>query len=773
MVTINGTGQNYGIHLDRCTYHGIYHNSVNVVNTNTGSCAFHGNGGDHNEVVNNIFSNTGGGYAYYMENTNTTSSSDYNNYFANWNTLAAWGDVDQATLEDLQTANGDDVHSVTFHPRFFSKTDLHTNTYWLNGLGSTETGITADIDGEARSSPPDIGADEFDPIDPLSGTYKIGGGSPDYFTIKDAIDDLQIKGVSGPTIFDIRDDEYNELLGLVHEIPGASAEDSIVFKSESGNPGNVILHYSTNIIDRVIITLSSVDNFTLRDISITATGTSNGLAMYLIGDCSNINILNNRFASENTTDVVLQITQGKIHDIVIENNSFSKGIYGIYFSGTQNNYSTNTYISGNSFLGSLTNAIFMGYQIAPHISNNTIENTQHAGFMPIELFNCNGNLEVTGNIIINGPGDQGIKLENCIATQPFKGLVANNMIQVGDSLPANGIWITDSKRQNIYYNSINITSTDIINGIGVYIQDNNEEINIVNNIIANNGGGYALFVNDPTEITRSDHNGLFSTGVNLASWGGVDHPNQSSLTVASGMDENSLSIAPEFISESDLHTDQMAFMQAATPLEEVKFDIDGHPRDTVSPDIGAMEFFCDTPYFNIDVSVTCVGDTTTFIDNSSNITDGATYTWDFDGDFSPEIFSTIPNETVTNLYDSAGLYTLVFIVEQLEGCKDKIEVPVEVISPPVLDIKVKGSYCDNKNGEATVSIIDGVGTYTYYWSDGSTDSITKNLDLGTYTVAVSDPNGCTSSGELTIEEAIDVDVIQIKSSTCGLSDGIA
>jgi parallel beta-helix repeat protein len=762
-----------GLHMSACSYQMVYHNSVSNNCTDPMAAALFTESGDHMESKNNILVNTGGGYALYTE-TPGMSSSDYNNYFTNWNTaFARWENIERPTLESLQSANGMDAHSVSVHPRFFSEFDLHTSTYWLDSLGSSETGILTDFDGEPRSFPPDIGADEFDPVPPLSGTYKIGGESPDYLTMKEAFEDLQVKGVGGPATFEIRKGEYPELIGLIHEIPGASHEDSIVFQSESGNPDDVILHYSTDISERVILMLSDVGHFTLKDISMTVTGMDNGLALYLIGDCRNINILNNRFASENTADNLLQITQGKIQDVQIENNSFSKGLHGIYLSGTESDYSTGTGIRGNSFSGSLNNAIFLGYQIAPEISYNVISNSTNTGFIPIEFIHCNGDLRIVGNTITNGPGDSGIKMANCVATQPFKGLVANNMIQVGGNLQANGIWISDSRRQNIYFNSINITGSDSILGRGIFIQDNNEEINIVNNIVANNGGGYALYVNDPVDITRSDHNGLFSSGLNLASWGGIDHADQSSLTISSGMDENSLSVAPEFISDTDLHTDQMAYMGAATPLEEVKFDIDGHLRDTVSPDIGAMEFYCETPDFDIEVSVTCIGDTTIFIDHSANITDGASYSWDFDGDFSPEIISATPHGTVTHLYDTAGSYTLVFIVEQVEGCKDKFEIPVEVIAPPKFNIKVQGAYCNNQDGEATVQIIDGAGTYTYYWSEGSTDSIARNLELGTYTVAVSDSNGCTSAAEITIEDAMEVDVTEIRSSSCGLSDGIA
>ena len=44
----------------------------------------------------------------------------------------------------------------------------------------------------------------------LNGTKTIGGTSPDYITISDAVNDLHKNGVNGPLIFNIRDGVYNE-----------------------------------------------------------------------------------------------------------------------------------------------------------------------------------------------------------------------------------------------------------------------------------------------------------------------------------------------------------------------------------------------------------------------------------------------------------------------------------------------------------------------------------------------------------------------------------
>ncbi|MBU1984290.1 hypothetical protein KJ815_07765 [bacterium] len=72
------------------------------------------------------------------------------------------GGLDYSTLATWQ-GTGQDANSVEGNPGFIGPTNLHiTPTFSLvNGVGVTVTGITADIDGDLRGSPPDIGADEY------------------------------------------------------------------------------------------------------------------------------------------------------------------------------------------------------------------------------------------------------------------------------------------------------------------------------------------------------------------------------------------------------------------------------------------------------------------------------------------------------------------------------------------------------------------------------------------------------------------------------------
>jgi hypothetical protein len=66
----------------------------------------------------------------------------------------------------------------------------------------------------------------------MTGSYTIGGILPDYTMIGEAVADLELRGVCGPVIFDIRDGTYMEQVNLT-AIDGASAVNTITFRSES------------------------------------------------------------------------------------------------------------------------------------------------------------------------------------------------------------------------------------------------------------------------------------------------------------------------------------------------------------------------------------------------------------------------------------------------------------------------------------------------------------------------------------------------------------
>lgn len=88
------------------------------------------------------------------------------------------------------------------------------------------------------------------------------------------------------------------------------------------------------------------------------------------------------------------------------------------------------------------------------------------------------------------------------------------------------------------------------------------------------------------------------------------------------------------------------------------------------------------------------------------------------------------------------------------GCEsDPARVPVTVLPLPEVLTTVKGISCETeKNGSISASVREGRPPYTYLWSNGETTSSLTGLKPGSYSVIVSDANGCSSvAGPLRVD----------------------
>jgi large repetitive protein len=110
----------------------------------------------------------------------------------------------------------------------------------------------------------------------------------------------------------------------------------------------------------------------------------------------------------------------------------------------------------------------------------------------------------------------------------------------------------------------------------------------------------------------------------------------------------------------------------------------------------------------------------------------------------PYIYSwnTIPPQTsITASGLPAGIYTVT--VTDNNGCSGTATAEYTTIS---LSFTHEPEYCDQQNGEATVSVDQYSGNYTITWNNSSSNPTISGLSSGTYTVTVTDDNGsCTMS----------------------------
>ncbi|GAB5539265.1 MAG: hypothetical protein Salg2KO_13680 [Salibacteraceae bacterium] len=108
------------------------------------------------------------------------------------------------------------------------------------------------------------------------------------------------------------------------------------------------------------------------------------------------------------------------------------------------------------------------------------------------------------------------------------------------------------------------------------------------------------------------------------------------------------------------------------------------------------------------------------------------------------------NATETNL--GAGTYSVT--ITDANGCFDSASVtliqPDELMASATVTL---GIDCFGETtGEITASQIGGTSGYAYSWNTGDTNATETDLGAGTYTVTITDVNGCVDSASVTLTE---------------------
>ncbi len=437
----------------------------------------------------------------------------------------------------------------------------------------------------------------------LNGTYTIGTGQA-FENFTEAVNSLHQFGVNGQVTFNVLDGTYDEQI-VINDITGSSNTNNITFQSNSGDSTDVVLQHAPSVDSlNYVIKLDGAKYIRFKQITLQSTSLTHSRVVDISGGCDDLKFQNNRFIgrpntnSNQTKYAILHSDKDSDNNIEIANNRFEGGSHGIFLVGVSGNTETNLTITNNSIIDPSTRGIDLRYMNAPEIRRNYIYNNSSFNTYGMELESIVNGIGVINNKVdITGSGGgMGIRFIYTYGSPVNRGLVANNFVHIANSdFDNHGIQARLTDYIDFYHNSIHSTSTNAAS-IALHFVDC-ENDNLRNNVIANSGGGYSLFVENWQSTPRiaflnSDYNDLYSPGPILANWYDTEIEDLTKWQDSSSFDSNSVFINPNFVSPADLHIlsgNNATLDGGGILVAEVTKDIDGTNRNN-PPDIGADEF---------------------------------------------------------------------------------------------------------------------------------------------------------------------------------------
>ena len=140
----------------------------------------------------------------------------------------------------------------------------------------------------------------------------------------------------------------------------------------------------------------------------------------------------------------------------------------------------------------------------------------------------------------------------------------------------------------------------------------------------------------------------------------------------------------------------------------------------------------------ISTAATCASLTGSASVTATGGTSGYTYLWS--------------NGQTTSMASAmaAGGYTV--NITDANGCTQSQTVTVNSVSSLSVNVTATPAGCAVNNGTATANPGNGTAPYTYSWSDGQSSQVATGLSSGSYTVGVTDINGCAQTQTIAVTQ---------------------
>lgn len=424
---------------------------------------------------------------------------------------------------------------------------------------------------------------------PLNGNYTIGGNNPNFTTINAAVQQLDSLGVSGPVTFWIRNGTYPEVL-FIDSVIGASATNTITFRSESGDSSAVIINGTTNSVVDKTLWLYYAKYLRFHQITFRQLPSIHNTAVVFVGRGHNITISNCVIwgTAGSTSSRTITALQGACDSNYLVENCVIRGANeGLVSAGSSFPAQQRPVFRNNHIFGITTNCIYVVGGAFAKIIGNRIEAGSGSSTAAI-LLSGHSRAQIVGNrinVLSGAQNSHGIQIISSSGWPNEPLLVANNEINftAGNSPIAYGI--RASGAYHLYaHNTVRMSG-------GVYSPaltlESTNNCRLFNNVLVHEGtlvGNHALHLSVNSQDAVSNYNNLYTAGPNLT----PIYTTLAAYQAATGRDSLSVSVPPQFNSTSVLVPNAPVLMNSGLYLPEVPTDINGLLRNN-PPDLGAYE----------------------------------------------------------------------------------------------------------------------------------------------------------------------------------------
>lgn len=490
-----------------------------------------------------------------------------------------------------------------------------TYYYWITldvpaateeGTQVTATLTSVDVN-KTTVQPKNVVTASFEVIGGMHGTYLVGASdAAKYKTIQSAIDALQ-NGIESAVTFLIESGTYTEYL-TIPEIDGVSAENTVTFRSQTGNYEDVVIKYDTyspqssfeGDATQGIVNVNGADYITFSNLTLTTGNESYHTVVLVRNKAEHVTIDSCYiYRAENIASTNVRLVYANSKDGTTNNNYFTlsnstlKGGYtGVNVSGNWGTKQIGAHIVGNTFEGQGAQAIIISLGetnavVDGNIVRKTVESSKSVWCIDLRL---SEGAQISNNYVsvnLAATACHGFYIRDINGTEEAPAHIYNNVVDMTTEATDNSyaVYFNKSGKNIIFAN--NTVRTSGANAYPLYVQKSNTNFQVINNLLYSEDMP-AAWLPGAKYVSRFEHNLLYSEAGKFGKIGATEYEDIAAWRTAVG-GTTDITEAVQFESNEVLRPVDKGNLVSGQALDFVTTDITGRERAAV-PTIGAYEW---------------------------------------------------------------------------------------------------------------------------------------------------------------------------------------